>query len=182
MNGHVPAKAPAIFFDRDGVLNTVVWRSGKAASPRSLEEFELEPEAPEALQALRAAGYRLFAVTNQPDIARGLMSPDALGAMHARLLERLPLEAVRACEHDNADGCDCRKPKPGLILGLAHEHDLDLAGSWMVGDQDRDIACGKGAGVQTILLRRSYNQGDADHVVSTLSQAARTILGERAPS
>jgi len=170
----------AIFLDRDGVLNTVVLRDGKAASPRVPEELQIEPEAPAALAALKGAGFRLFAVTNQPDIARGLMEPEALDAIHRRVLEALPLETVKTCAHDNADACACRKPKPGLILDLARDHALDLANSWMIGDQDRDIACGRSAGVRTILLQRSYNSGSgADHVVPNLSDAAKTILQSR---
>jgi D-glycero-D-manno-heptose 1,7-bisphosphate phosphatase len=169
--------SPAIFLDRDGVLNKVVWRDGKAASPRTLQELHIEDEAEPVLARLRAAGFRLFAVTNQPDVARGLMSASTLEAINRRLLEILPLEAVRACLHDNADGCACRKPRPGLVLALAEDYRLDLRASWMIGDQDRDIACGRDAGLRTVLLRRSYSgSAAADHVVASLSDAADVIL------
>ena len=172
--------ASAIFLDRDGVLNAIVERDGKAASPRTLDELSIEAEAPDALARLKAQGFRLFVVTNQPDVARGLMAADALDAIHRRLLATLPVERISACTHDNADNCVCRKPKPGLITGLAQDHTLDLTRSWMVGDQDRDIACGRNAGVRTILLRRPYNSGaGADHVVATLTQAAAVILAKR---
>ena len=136
----------AVFLDRDGVLNRVVWREGKAASPRALSELEIEPEAPAALAALKAAGFLLFVVTNQPDVRRGLMAGETLDAIHAALAEALPVDEIAACRHDNADDCACRKPKPGLLLDLAARHDIDLSTSFMVGDQDRDIACGRAAG------------------------------------
>jgi D-glycero-D-manno-heptose 1,7-bisphosphate phosphatase len=173
---------PAVFLDRDGVLNRIVMRDGKAASPRAIEELEVESDAPATLAALKAAGYLLFVVTNQPDIRRGLMSAETLDALHARLAEALPLHEIAACLHDNADACACRKPKPGLVLDLAERHGVDLRRSWLIGDQDRDIACGKAAGCNTILLERDYNSGTdtaADQVVETLSQSLAYILRAR---
>jgi D-glycero-D-manno-heptose 1,7-bisphosphate phosphatase len=101
----------------------------------------------------------------------------SLEAIHGALRDALPLDGVAVCEHDNADECACRKPRPGMLIDLAKRHGLDLAASIMVGDQDRDIACGRAAGCATVLLARDYNSGaGADHVVETLSQAAAVIL------
>jgi len=178
LNGRARLR-PAVFLDRDGVLNRVVMRDGKAASPRTVEELEIEPDAPATLAALKAAGYLLLVVTNQPDVRRGLMSGEALRALHARLAELLPVDDIAACLHDNADGCHCRKPKPGLVLDLAERHGVDLGRSWLIGDQDRDIACGKGANCRTILLEREYNSGigsGADLIVERLSQSISAIL------
>ena len=162
---------PAIFFDRDGVLNKIVERDGKPASPRKPDELVIVPEAAEVIAAARALGFRIFVVTNQPDVRRGLMSDCALDAIHDKLASSLSIDAIAACRHDNADACACRKPKPGLILALAAQHDIDLAASYMIGDQDRDIACGKAAGVHTVLLSRPYNsRTGADHVLESLSQ------------
>jgi len=167
----------AVFLDRDGVLNRIVWRDGKAASPRGADELVIEPEAPAILAALKAAGFKLFVVTNQPDVRRGLMAKSELDAIHRIMKRALPIDGVAVCEHDNADDCACRKPRPGMLLDLARRHDLDLATSIMVGDQDRDIACGHAAGCATILLKRPYNSGaGADHVVETLSQAMSVIM------
>ncbi len=170
---------PAVFLDRDGVLNRVVMRDGKAASPRSVEELQIEPDAPATLAALKAAGYLLFVVTNQPDVRRGLMSVETLDALHARLAESLPLDEIAACLHDNVDACACRKPKPGLVLDLAERHGVDLGRSWLIGDQERDVACGAAAGCNTILLERDYNSGTdtgASQVVERLSQSLAYIL------
>lgn len=170
-----------MFLDRDGVLNRIIRRDGKAASPRVAEELEIEPGAPNALAALKAAGYLLLVVTNQPDVRRGLMTSQALDTIHARLAQALPIDDIAACTHDNADACDCRKPKPGLVHQLALRHDVDLDRSWLVGDQDRDIQCGKSAGCRTILLDRDYNSGPeagADHLVATLQQTISIIVGQ----
>jgi D-glycero-D-manno-heptose 1,7-bisphosphate phosphatase len=170
---------PAVFLDRDGVLNSIVWREGKPASPRLVDELEIEADAPAVLARLKAAGYLLLVITNQPDVRRGLMSDAILDALHDRLAQVLPVDDILACRHDNADACACRKPKPGLVFELAARHGVDLTRSWMIGDQDRDIACGRAAGLRTVLLSRSYNSGvqsDADHVVETLSQISPLIV------
>jgi D-glycero-D-manno-heptose 1,7-bisphosphate phosphatase len=169
---------PAVFLDRDGVLNRIVERDGKPASPRSPEEWVVEDDAPAALADLKTLGFSLFVVTNQPDIRRGLMSDAALDAIHAKLAQSLPVDEIAVCRHDNADACDCRKPKPGLLTALAARHGTKLEASWMIGDQDRDIACGQAAGCATILLARPYNSGvnaGADHTVESLSQAIPLI-------
>lgn len=169
----------AVFLDRDGVLNRVVWRGTVAASPREVGELEIEPEAPGAMQALKAQGWKRFVVTNQPDVSRGLMSAETLGAIHARLSEAMDIDEISACTHDNQDACDCRKPKPGLLTKLAAKHGVSLSDSWMIGDQDRDIECGRAAGCRTILLIQPYNSGadsPADHAVSSLSQAIDLIV------
>ena len=168
---------PAIFLDRDGVLNDVVWRDGKPASPRTVDELRIADGAAEAVRAMRAAGYLTFVVTNQPDVRRGKMTAQALYAIHAALIRTVPVDEVRACLHDNIDACDCRKPKAGMLLDLAARWNIDLSASWMVGDMDRDVQCGKAAGAHTVLLGRDYNSGSgADVVVPDLRQAAAWIL------
>jgi len=168
----------AIFFDRDGVLNAIVERHGKPASPRTPDELHIEVEALATVQSLKAAGFAIFVVTNQPDVRRGLMPAASLEAIHAKLAAALPVDEILACTHDTADNCPCRKPKPGLILDLALRYGVDLSQSWMIGDQDRDIACGQAAACKTILISRPYNSADrsgADHVVESLSQVISVI-------
>ena len=92
-------------------------------------------------------------VTNQPDVARGTQTREAVDAMHARLRAELPLDAIYACWHDDADACACRKPKPGMLVDAARDLGLDLAHSFMVGDRWRDTAAGLAAGCQRDLRR-----------------------------
>lgn len=167
----------AVFFDRDGVLNNIVWRDCKPASPRSPEELDIVPEAAKVIGCLHRSGYRVFVVTNQPDVRRGLMSAETLTAIHAKLVEVLPVDDIAACTHDDRDDCGCRKPKAGMLLDLAERWNIDLSESWMVGDQDRDTACGKAAGCRTVLLDRSYNSGmGSDLVADDLVEAVRLII------
>lgn len=171
----------AVFLDRDGVLNRVVMREGRPASPRSLDEFAYEPGVAEALTLLRRAGLPLFVVTNQPDVRRGLLDPAVLDAIGAKLRAELPIAEIAACPHDDRDGCACRKPKPGMILDLAARWGVDPARSFMVGDQDRDMQCGLAAGCTTLQIEKPWNTGaGAHHRVSDLVEAAQAILAEAA--
>ena len=106
----------AVFLDRDGVLTRALVRDGKAYAPVTPAEMEIEADAPAALARLKAAGFLLIIVTNQPDVARGVTRREDVEAMHAILRAALPLDDVFVCYHDNADACDCRKPQPGMLL------------------------------------------------------------------
>jgi D-glycero-D-manno-heptose 1,7-bisphosphate phosphatase len=165
-----------VFLDRDGVLNRIVERGGQAASPRTIDELVVLPGAAAALDKLGALGFLRFAVSNQPDVARGLMDAATLDALWARLRAELELEDVCACCHDDADNCACRKPRPGMIRSLAQQWQVNLATSFMIGDTWRDIRAGRAAGCRTILLRRAYS-GDAaaDYEVQSLEEAVALI-------
>jgi D-glycero-D-manno-heptose 1,7-bisphosphate phosphatase len=142
----------AVFLDRDGVLNRLVMRNGKPTAPFSLDELQILTGVPEALAALRAAGFQLIVVTNQPDVVRGNAERAHVEAIHALLRARLPLDDIRVCYHDDGDGCACRKPKPGMMYAAAVEREIELARSFLVGDRWRDIGAGKAAGCTTILV------------------------------
>lgn len=168
---------PAVFLDRDGVLNRAIVRDGKPYPPSSLEALEILPDVEEALGRLKAAGYWLVVVTNQPDVARGDQDRRVVESINAALVARLPLDEVRVCYHDDRDDCACRKPKPGLLL-QAPTHDLPR--SIMVGDRWRDIEAGRRAQVRaTIFIDRGYDEACAvapDVRVTSLAQAADWIL------
>jgi len=102
----------AVFLDRDGVINKVIYRDGKPTSPRNIGEFEFEAGVEPALDRLSTGGFKLFVVTNQPELARGLLTKESLCMMTERILSLLKIEEVRICPHDNDDGCRCRKPQP----------------------------------------------------------------------
>ena len=166
----------AVFLDRDGVLNELVVRDGHSVSPRREEEFVLRPEAGPAVRRLKALGLRLFVVTNQPDVARGLMTQGALDAMHARLRSALPLDDLGLCPPDDADGCGCRKPKDGLLRLLAERWDVDLARSFVVGDSWRDAGAGRAAGCRTVLVKSGAGAAEgADCTAGSLDEATAVI-------
>lgn len=169
----------AVFLDRDGVLTRSLLRDGKPLAPRTPDEFELLPEVPDAVKRLRSAGFVLIVVTNQPDVRTGIAQREAVEEMNRRLSQWLPLDDVKVCYHVDADGCQCRKPKPGMLLDAAEERGLDLAASWMIGDRWRDVAAGKAAGCKTILIQCNYAEQQAeapDHTVASLAEAAEIIL------
>lgn len=169
----------AVFLDRDGVVNEIVERDGGPGSPRTLEELRLLDDARACVQRLRAAGFRVFVVTNQPDVARGRLSSGALERLERAVRARLPIDDYRACTHDDEHGCACRKPKPGMILELAEAWGVDPGASYVVGDRWKDTAAGRAAGCRTVLIERPYS-GDArpDRRARTLAEAVEWILGE----
>jgi len=169
----------AVFFDRDGVLNESVLVRGRPYPPASAAELTVEDSTVEACAQLRAASLALVVVSNQPDIARRTQSRAAVDAINLALRQRLPLDAVLICPHDDADECACRKPKPGMLLQAAKELRLDLSRSVMVGDRWRDVEAGRRAGCATVFLDRGYDEPrpeGADLVVSELPIAVPWIL------
>lgn len=174
---------PAAFLDRDGVINQVVVRDGKPFSPDSLDTLQLCDGTVEAIAILRAAGFRTIVVTNQPDVGAGRQSRAVVEAMHAFLRERLGLDDIRVCYHTDADACDCRKPKPGMLLAAASDWRIDLQRSFMVGDRWRDIDAGKAAGCRTLLVGGGYDERPAtgfDVQVDSLLDASRWIASRTA--
>lgn len=169
----------AVFLDRDGVINANTVRDGKAVAPTKLEDFRILPGVEDAVRALKQAGFLIVVVTNQPDIRTGRTPLAVLEAMHDEIRRRMPVDDIRVCPHTDADNCDCRKPKPGLILQAAAEHGVDLAGSYMVGDRWRDIEAGHAAGCLTFLVEYGYEQEkpcEPDFKVRSLPEAAAIIL------
>jgi D-glycero-D-manno-heptose 1,7-bisphosphate phosphatase len=171
----------AVFLDRDGVLIRTFVRDGIPHPPQSLEEFEILPGVFEAMSALRQHGFALLVVTNQPDVARGRQTREAVERINDHLMMRLPLDEIYVCYHDNADRCPCRKPAPGMLLRAAAEREIDLSRSFMVGDRGSDIAAGAAAGCRTFLVEQPYSR--ADQIIPTfkvtdLLDAARRICEE----
>jgi D-glycero-D-manno-heptose 1,7-bisphosphate phosphatase len=169
----------AVFLDRDGVINRASVRDGRPYPPSGPEELEILPGVPEALSMLSAAGFHLVVVTNQPDVARGLLSREAVEAIHADLSARFPIDEIRVCWHDDDDRCRCRKPEPGMLLDAAREARLDLSSSYMVGDRWRDVEAGRAAGCVTVLIDYGYAErqaGPPDKKARSLMEAAEWIL------
>ncbi len=174
-----PSNRPAVFLDRDGVLNRCPVVDGRPHSPASLEGFQLLPGVIEACARLKEAGMLLVVVTNQPDIGRGKQSRDVVDAMHQKLREALPIDAVHVCSHAYDGECECRKPRPGMLLAASSEMGIDLSRSFMVGDRWRDIDCGHTAGCKTVFIDHHYAEGLSeapDWTAEHLSGAVNWIL------
>ena len=168
----------AVFLDRDGVINHNEVRDGRPVGPESLAQFVILPGVREAVDAFRAAGYLVIVATNQPDTRS-----DVVEAMHALLRNNLALDDIKVCTHVDADNCACRKPKAGLLLEAAKEHDISLAQSWMIGDRWRDVEAGRTAGCRTVFIDYAYTgerrPHDPDIIVRSLTEAVPLILGKK---
>lgn len=149
---------------------------------------QLIPGSAEGIRSMRDAGYRIVVITNQSGVGRGYFTLETLAKVNDRLRRELrhkgaDYDALYFCPHTPEDGCDCRKPKPGLLLRAASEMEIDLACSFAIGDRDLDVEAGKAAGTRTILVSNgdtSDNSGfpKADFVVSNLKEAARLIRSQ----
>ena len=147
----------AVFFDRDGVLNNLVFRDGKYCSPRKINKFKLFNDAEEVIHTIRDKGYLAIIVSNQPDIARGYLKKSVLNEMTKEIYDKLNVDDIFYCMHDDPDAEGCRKPDPGLIIKAQNKWDIDLKQSLMVGDTKKDLGAAKNAGIKFILISRSHN-------------------------
>jgi len=150
----------AVFLDRDGVINHVVFHEGinKPSSPWNIEEFKLIKGIKKPLEKLKQMGFLLFIISNQPDIARGNVKKGTTEKINKILYEKFPIKEIRICPHDDKDNCNCRKPKPGMILDLKEKYDIDLKKSYVIGDSWKDMKIGENAGVKSILIDKKYNK------------------------
>ena len=172
----------AVFLDRDGVINRAIVRGGKPYPPSSLEELEIVEGCAEALNALKERGLLLIVVTNQPDVARGKQSRDAVERMHEALASALPIDEILTCFHDdNDENCDCRKPKPGLLLQAARRNALELSNSFLIGDRWRDIDAAHAVGCQAVWIDQGYDERGPSRPpearVDSLADAVAWIVG-----
>jgi D-glycero-D-manno-heptose 1,7-bisphosphate phosphatase len=148
------ARTPTVILDRDGVLNR---RPPRAEYVRRWEEFEWLPGALQALALLTRAGYRVIVVSNQAGIARGAMSDGDLDAIHARMRSDVDaaggrIDAIYHCPHGWDDGCECRKPRPGMLFQAQRDFSLDLTRTTFIGDDDRDAEAAEAAGCPWALV------------------------------
>ena len=181
--GEHEVKSPAVFLDRDGVLNRPLIRDGLPFPPVTAEQLEIYPDVPEGSARLKQAGFILIVVTNQPDVGRGTQSREILDGMHAKLRMAVPaLDAIEVCYHAGAshgESCDCRKPRPGMLLRAAAEHGIDLKRSFLIGDRWRDVDCAHAVGCRAVFIDRGYREPLRDKpefTVATFRDAVATIL------
>lgn len=160
-----------VFLDRDGTVNV---KAPKACYIETMEQFVWLEGAREAIKILNDHDYRVLMITNQPGIARGRLSEETLDAIHKKMEEELQemgarIDKVYYCPHDWDEGCDCRKPKPGMLYQAQKEYSLNLTECILIGDDDRDIEAGKAAGCKTCQVSAERS----------LLQIVKELVGEK---
>ncbi len=171
----------AVFLDRDGVINRSKFINGVPKPPSTVSEVEIIEGVISSIQTLNDHNFILVVVTNQPDVARGLTSQSSVDAINAYVGAVTKIEHFYTCIHDDTDNCDCRKPSPGLINMAARELNIDLTGSYLVGDRWRDIRAGQAAGCKCYFIDYFYPEPRPELPftrVSSLAEATRDIIGE----
>jgi D-glycero-D-manno-heptose 1,7-bisphosphate phosphatase len=185
----------AVFLDRDGVINRLVYNpaTGAYESPHTPADLDIHSFTAESLRKLAGAGYLLFLVSNQPSYAKGKATMENILAVHEKLDLFLKANMVEFTEYyycyHHPDGiipeytckCPCRKPSPFFLKEAEKDYCLDMTHSWMVGDQDSDILCGQGSDVKTILVNEEHSaqkrgKSSPDYVARNLEEAAQIIL------
>jgi len=179
---------PAVFLDRDGTI------AEEMGYMNHLSRFRVFPFAAAAIRRLNQAHWPVIVVTNQSGVARGFFPEELVRQVHERLRTELArgggqLDGIYYCPHQPGDGCACRKPKPGMLERAASEHDVSLAGSWVVSDRYDDVRMAHAVGARGILVLTGYGRGEydwnrgrwprqPDYVAEDLSRAVDVILKE----
>lgn len=170
----------AIFLDRDGVINQTIVKSGKPYPPKCLDDLQIIHGVMESLQKLNELGFYLYVITNQPDVARGKLLRAEVEKINTYIMKILPISDVHVCYHDDIDNCSCRKPKPGLLYKVRDRYNVNLEGSYMIGDRWKDIKAGQNAGCKTIFIDYNYRERKpeppANFSCSNLIEASDWIL------
>ena len=167
-----------VFFDRDGVLNELIKRDGGFYSPQSFDQFKIYETAKFVINELKQRGFLSIVVSNQPDIARGYLKQTELNKMTKILYDELLIDDVFYCTHDDSDGCNCKKPNPGLLIQAAEKWNIDLQNSYMVGDTWKDAEAAKNVKVDFMLLNRDYNLDlRCSHRINNLKDVFKYVEG-----
>jgi histidinol-phosphate phosphatase family protein len=172
----------AVFIDRDGTIAKDVPYCCR------VEDFEILPTVPQGIRLLNEQGFKVVVITNQSGIARGYFTEETLSLIHQKMKDELDkygawVDAIYVCPHHPDEGCECRKPKPTLLLQAAKQVGIALELSYMVGDDARDVEAGRTAGCKTILVTTGPSQGNSkrqgkppDYVANSLHEAAEWII------
>ncbi len=153
-------KKKAVFFDRDGVILKTIIRNGKITPPYSKKEFDEKsgflPGIKEAIEAVKKLGYLAILATNQPDIKYGNINQEDFDYIQDKVA-RLPFDDIFICFHHPNENCNCRKPKPGMLIDAEKKWNIDLSQSFFIGDTENDTEAAKNAGCKSILMKAFYN-------------------------
>ena len=169
----------AVFLDRDGVINRGFIIDGKSYAPRKIEDFKLLPLVIQSVEKLINNGFLVIVITNQPDIANGLLDIETLNLMHEKLRTKLKVTDIYFCPHSKNENCECRKPKPGMIVAAAQKYKINFFKSFLVGDRASDIEAGKKVGCRLIFINRNYKEPkpiSQEKTVNNLKSATNYIL------
>ena len=148
----------AVFLDRDGVLVKSLIKNKKGYAPKNLKDFKVYKESKNSVEILNSLGFKIFVVTNQPDVGKKIISKKTLNKMHKILKKKVKIKKIYTCIHTSEENCSCRKPMAGMLLNAAKVFKINLKKSYMIGDRESDILCGKRAGCKTIFINRNYNE------------------------
>lgn len=184
----------AIFIDRDGVINRIHYNEDLGlCTPHTAEEFEFMPFAEDSIKMINLSGFKAIGVCNQPDVSKGRLTMKAHEEINQKMVSGLKsknakLDGIYYCFHKSEDNCECRKPKPGMLLKAAKDFDIDLKKSWIIGDTLSDIQAGKSAGCRTVLIGNprcdlcrviQENNCRPDFIVKGLPEAVKAIQKAR---
>lgn len=159
----------AVFLDRDGTVNVGVPTYERVSS---LDKVKLLPNTLEALKKLKDMDYAVFFVTNQAGLSEGLITRDQFDEINDKVLKLIETSGINivqtyVCPHGENDSCECRKPKPKLLVDAAKEHDIDLSKSWMIGDRASDVMTGVNAGAKGILVKTGVPSVESEEAIFT---------------
>jgi D-glycero-D-manno-heptose 1,7-bisphosphate phosphatase len=170
---------PAVFLDRDGVLCRTFVLNSKPYAPRQLKDFKLMPYSYQSVMRLKQHGFIVIVVTNQPDIGNHFVKLDVVESMHQKLRHKTLVDDIFMCPHSQTEGCDCRKPKAGMLYMASKKYGIDFKRSFIVGDRSSDIIAGNNAGCRTIFINRGYAEPkplNPNATVRSLKMAVNFIL------
>jgi len=175
----------AVFIDRDGTIAKDVPYCSRP------EDFELLPRVAEGIKSVNEHGFKVVVITNQSGIARGYFTEETLAKIHDKMRRELAkqgvhIDAIYYCPHHPDDNCECRKPKPKMLLQAASDLNVDLGQSYVIGDNDMDIEMGKNVGCKTILIGDKAKQREMnkqtpcpDYTASSVSAAAQWVIAKQ---
>jgi len=169
----------AVFLDRDGVLNRAFIKNGKPFPPYDFNNLEILEGVKDIIVDLKKSNWLVIVVTNQPDVARNITSKKNVEKINNYLKLILQFDEIYTCYHDNDDFCDCRKPKPGMLVTASKKNNIVLKNSYMVGDRWSDIEAGNKVGCKTIFIDYNYKEKkpvNFNYRVKSINEAAKIIL------
>jgi D-glycero-D-manno-heptose 1,7-bisphosphate phosphatase len=173
---------PAVFVERDGILNSVTAVGRQQVSPLTREQFQVKTEVVPLLHELKAAGLLIIVTTNQPGVSRGHLSRRELDRMHQNLLATFAVDDLLVCPHEDADHCHCRKPRPGLLIEAAHKWNIDLNRSFVMSDKWQDAEAARRAGATSLLVESPWlGDGHHDFVLPDLPTLVEKLLQLASP-